>query len=92
MKRKFSKPVELHEFFLSELRNIVGEDCEVKDGHELLDFFILPIGESKCLFQTTLLDLLKFFEEYRLNYYIDFEFCKLRVYTSERTQKYFHRL
>ena len=92
MERKFSKPVELQEFFLSELRNVVGEYAKVESKDELFDFQIFPIPENKCLFEMTIRNLIKFFEKYGFNFYIDFEFGKLRAYSSELIQRNYHRL
>lgn len=87
MKQKFQNSDELHEFFLSELRNIVGVGGSVMFRTTIFDFLIIPDGGKKCLWQPTLRKLFEFFTEYDLRYYIDFKFGYLRVYTYEHIQK-----
>jgi len=92
MERKFSTPVELHEFFLGELKNIVGKNYRVIAKEDLFDFDIKPRLKRTCLHQLTFRDLIKFFEKYGFNFYVDFEFGKLRAFTTELTQKRRKRL
>lgn len=92
MKRKFSNSQELHEFFLSELQNIVGVGGNVKAEGNILHYQIFPDEGEKCLWQTALRQLFDFFTKYELSYYIDFDFGYFRVYTNELLQKAIGRL
>ena len=86
MKQKFSNSQELHEFFLSELKTIVGVNAKVEVGYDLFNYDIYPVGYDKCLWQTTLRGLFTFFSKYQFFYYIDFGLGKLHAYAYENTQ------
>ena len=92
MKQKFLNSQELHEFFLSELQNIVGVGGNIQTPDRLFNYHIIPSGDEKCLWQTTLRKLFKFFIKYTLNYYIDFELGYICVYTDRDEQKKLGRL
>ena len=87
MKRKFSNSQELHEFIFGELQGIVSVAGNVKTEKNILHYQIFPEEEDKCIWQSALEKLFKFFTKYELSYYIDFELGYLRVYTDEHVQK-----
>ena len=92
MKRKFSNSQELHEFIFGELQSIVGVAGNVKTEKNILHYQIFPEGEDKCIWQSALEKLFKFFTKYELSNYIDFDFGYLRVYTDEKIQMTIGRL
>ena len=92
MKRKFSNSQELHEFIFGELLSIVGDGGHVETEGNILHYQIFPEEGEKCLWQSALEKLFKFFTKYELSYYIDFDFGYLRVYTDEQLQKTIGRL
>ena len=92
MKQKFSCSDELHEFFLNELKNIVGVGGHVQTLGRIFDYRIIPGSDEKCLWQPTIRLLFKFFTKNGLRYYIDFQLGYLRAYTDESEQKKIGRL
>lgn len=86
MKRKFSNSKELHEFFLSELKNIVGVYARVESKDGLFYYDIYPVDNNKKLWQVTIRGLIIFFFTYQFYYYIDFVFGRLRAYTYSDVQ------
>lgn len=92
MKQKFSNSQELHEFIFGELLSIVGVGGNVTTKGSILDYYVIPDGVEKCLWQPTLRKLLEFFTKNGLRYYINFELGYLRAYTDESKQKEIGRL
>lgn len=86
MKQKFSNSTELHEFFLSELQKIVGVGGDVVTEENILHYRIIPNNVEHCIWASALKALFEFCTKYELDYYLDFEFGYLRVYTDERLQ------
>lgn len=87
MKHKFSNSQEIHEFFLSQIKKIVGRYGKVEVKYELFHYEIYAAGEDQCLWEPTLHALFTFFSKYRFHYYINFEYSKLRAYIGESTLK-----
>ena len=89
MKQKFSNSKELHEFFLSELKKIVGIRARVEAPNGLFNYAIYSVGYDNCLWQATIRDLFEFITKFKLSYYIDFKLGLIRVYTDYRRQMAF---
>lgn len=92
MKQKFSNSDELHEFFLSEIKKIFGNFAGVGITQNKFDYRITPKHVDKCLYQSHCKRLFKFCTKFNLDWYIDFEYSYIRVYSYYSTQKEIGRL
>ena len=87
MKQKSQDSLSLHEFYLNELKKIVGNSADVDAKGGILNYEITPLNPEKCLWQVKLERLFEFFINNELYFYVDFSLNILRAYSIQGYKK-----